>query len=606
MEPHRSRGSPNRRGGSRTHARVDARVVLHRGRRLSLVEAALRLQQLRLEVGHFGVLQLDLVRRRKRRCRGRPLGGRRGGLLGDGRGEHGGRRRRHAEARRHSREHRRGGGRRGRRDRRLGRAPGLLDDDLLEHLNLLLVRGRELRGLEDIGAVLLRERLHLRLQPGHDAPENGELLVPAARLLHHRRPGAEARHRRVRVKLDVVELIGSVVDRLDRHDGGGLHEMPGGLLRGTREGVLDIDHRHLVHRPALELDHAPGAEHHVKVVAQGAQAALALDAGRDEDAHLRSEPRRDRAHPLTASPLRELLQIEELTDPFLIDADTEALVCAVHDPHVTPSEGDGCGRRQQRHQLLELGPRVGILRQDDSEGVGLVLHVHHAEACLRTKVSAQERKEARFDHDEDEAGWFARYVLSANSCDAVGSQPVRVLRAALLDELGAREPSCEHPHLELELMQVIMRPAGEFGPWRVAVLQDGHQDLGLMVMNPLDRVGQQVSTNAYLLVLFCIEVDGARSAVWLIVKRADALQSSDLMERRGPVFLLRLSEVKRHRGAAIGFPHRRGVICHAASLSCSYKSVLLLVPQPRPVAGLQAKGTAPVIRCLRWFSFFPS
>ena len=45
---------------------------------------------------------------------------------------------------------------------------------------------------------------------------------------------------------------------------------------------------------------------------------------------------------------------------------------------------------------------------------------------------------------------------------------------------------------------------------------------------------------------------------------------------------------------------------HAASLSCSYKSVLLLVPQPRPVAGLQAKGTAPVIRCLRWFSFFPS
>tara|TARA_B100000767_G_scaffold259486_1_gene269275 strand:- start:22 stop:198 length:177 start_codon:yes stop_codon:yes gene_type:complete len=51
-----------------------------------------------------------------------------------------------------------------------------------------------------------------------------------------------------------------------------------------------------------------------------------------------------------------------------------------------------------------------------------------------------------------------------------------------------------------------------------------------MVMNPLDRVGQQVSTNAYLLVLFCIEVDGARSAVWLIVKRADALQSSDLME----------------------------------------------------------------------------
>ena len=197
----------------------------------------------------------------------------------------------------------------------------------------------------DCGAVVLHERLHLRLQPGDSPSKDGELLVPATHLLHHRRSSAVTRHGSIGVELDVVDLVGCVEGRLDLHDGGGLHEVPGGLLRGAREGVLNVDHRHLVHGPALVLDHAPGAEHHVKVIVQGAQAALALYAGRDEDAHLRGEPRRNRAHPLAASPLWELLQLEELIDPFLANADSKPMVRAVHNPHVAPDVGDGRGRR---------------------------------------------------------------------------------------------------------------------------------------------------------------------------------------------------------------------------------------------------------------------
>ena len=163
------------------------------------------------------------------------------------------------------------------------------------------------------------------------------------------------------------------------------------------------------------------------------------------------------------------------------------------------------------------------------------------------QIGAHERKEACLDRDEDESGRFARYVLSTYPCDAARSQPVRVLRAGLVDELGIHEHCCEPAHLELELVRVVVRPAGKSVPWRIGAPQGGHHDLGLVLLVHLDRVVKQIHTCAHSLKFLCIQVDGARFAARFIVKRVNALKSSDLLKGGGPVPLLRLGEVKRHR-----------------------------------------------------------
>ena len=128
--------------------------------------------------------------------------------------------------------------------------------------------------------------------------------------------------------------------------------------------------------------------------------------------------------------------------------------------------------------------------------------------------------------------------LSAHPCEAVSSQPARVLLAAFFDELGVHQHCCEHANLELELMRVVLRPASEGCPRRIDAPQNGHHDLGLMFLGPLDRMVQQVNTSAHSLEFLCIEVDSARFAAWFIVKRVNALKSSNLLKRGRPVPLL--------------------------------------------------------------------
>ena len=263
LEPHREPAGRLGRYGGRPLARFDGRVVLHRGRLLSLLQAELRLEQLLLEVSHFAVLQLDLLRRAECRPRGRPEGDRRGCPLVDAQGGLGRRRGEHRQAC-------------GRRRRREGRRPGYerrharaLDDDLLELGDLLLVSRRQPIGIHDRVALLLQDHGELSLQPGDRAPEESQLLVALAHLLDHRGAGAEARLSRVRAELHEVVLVRSGERRVDVHNAGARREVMDGLLRLLVERVLDVDHVQPVDRPVLEGDLDLDSEHHVEIVGQG-------------------------------------------------------------------------------------------------------------------------------------------------------------------------------------------------------------------------------------------------------------------------------------------------------------------------------------------------
>jgi len=386
------------------------------------------------------VPQLNLACWPERRRCGDPEAGRRG----DGRG---GLRHRRGGPRRACERRRRREGRCPVCERRLALAP---DGELLKLGDLVLVLDRQPVGLHNRVAILLQNRLDLGLQPADRAPEDSELLVAAAHLLNHRGPGAEASLSCVRAELDEVGLLRLVERRVDLDDAGGSREVMDGHLRVHAERVLDVDHRQPVDRPALEGDLDLHAEHHVQVIGHGEQAALSLDAERDEGAHLGQKACGSRAHPAAVSPLRELGQLEEVVNPGGIDANTEPLVRAVHDPHIAL---DVNGRRaggEHRHQCLEFGPRVRVLGQyhDEREGaVPILFGDQHGQPLLRTQVGAQELNQALLDHDEDEAGCLVGLVVSTHPRDALRPQPVKVLRTVGLDELGVHAQACAPPHL---------------------------------------------------------------------------------------------------------------------------------------------------------------